>query len=242
MHPAIVSGMGMARNNSLGTDSSWLNVEIEQFLFIQLKKWILSWITYTSLCPPMIASPLPSSTKACLWSMIGNFGPVKKQKTSHLQLLVRICKMAILMMIIENVNYSLLFQTVLGGPRISWFQNSLSPLFRDLVLGTNFVKSSPFRALRGKKKKKIENWKFYINAFFVDCFCCFYLLICIMNLSPLWACIFTLYTVFPRIVSAETILFWKLECGNYSREETIQGRKLLFYFAFSMYKKVSTLE
>ena len=30
-----------------------------------------------------------------------------------------------------------------------------------------------------------------------------------------------LCTVFPRIVSAETILFWKLECGNYSREETI---------------------
>ena len=28
-------------------------------------------------------------------------------------------------------------------------------------------------------------------------------------------------TVFPRIVSAETILFWKSECGNYSREETI---------------------
>ena len=37
-------------------------------------------------------------------------------------------------------------------------------------------------------------------------------------------------TVFPRIVSAETILFWKLECGNYSREETIQGRKLLFSY------------
>ena len=30
-----------------------------------------------------------------------------------------------------------------------------------------------------------------------------------------------LFTVFPRIVSAETILFWKLKCGNYSREETI---------------------
>ena len=30
-----------------------------------------------------------------------------------------------------------------------------------------------------------------------------------------------LATVFPRIVSAETILFWKLECGKYSREETI---------------------
>ena len=30
-----------------------------------------------------------------------------------------------------------------------------------------------------------------------------------------------MYTVFPRIVSTETILFWKLECGKYSREETI---------------------
>ena len=40
----------------------------------------------------------------------------------------------------------------------------------------------------------------------------------------------TIYTVFPRIVSAETILFWKLKCGNYSREETIQRRKLLFSY------------
>ena len=28
-------------------------------------------------------------------------------------------------------------------------------------------------------------------------------------------------SVFPRIVSAETILFWNKKCGNYSREETI---------------------
>ena len=28
-------------------------------------------------------------------------------------------------------------------------------------------------------------------------------------------------TVFPRIVSVETSLFWRLECGKYSREETI---------------------
>ena len=39
-------------------------------------------------------------------------------------------------------------------------------------------------------------------------------------------------TVFPHIVSAATILFWKLECGKYSREETIQGRKLLIYWFF----------
>ena len=36
-------------------------------------------------------------------------------------------------------------------------------------------------------------------------------------------------TVFPHIVAAATILFWKLECGNYSREESIQGRKLFFF-------------
>ena len=41
-------------------------------------------------------------------------------------------------------------------------------------------------------------------------------------------------TVFPRIVSAETILFWNFQCGNYSREETIKGRKVFkggnYYF------------
>ena len=36
-------------------------------------------------------------------------------------------------------------------------------------------------------------------------------------------------TVFPHIVAAATILFWNLRCGNYSREETIQGRKLLIF-------------
>ena len=32
---------------------------------------------------------------------------------------------------------------------------------------------------------------------------------------------YNLHTVFPRIVSKESILFWKLECSKYSREETI---------------------
>ena len=36
-------------------------------------------------------------------------------------------------------------------------------------------------------------------------------------------------TVFQQIVSVETILFWKLECGNYSREETIN------FLTFCMY-------
>ena len=35
-------------------------------------------------------------------------------------------------------------------------------------------------------------------------------------------------TVFPRIVSAETILFWDLGCDKYSKEESIQRRKLFF--------------
>ena len=50
-------------------------------------------------------------------------------------------------------------------------------------------------------------------------------------------------TVFPRIVSAETILFWvwpywlwPLLTGNYSRVETIQGQKL---FAEIRYVKLN---
>ena len=41
-----------------------------------------------------------------------------------------------------------------------------------------------------------------------------------------------LYTVFPHIIAAATILFRKLECGNYSKEETIQGRKPFFFVNF----------
>ena len=40
------------------------------------------------------------------------------------------------------------------------------------------------------------------------------------------------YTVFPRIVVATTILFWRVGCDNYSRETTIQRRKLLFFLGF----------
>ena len=40
------------------------------------------------------------------------------------------------------------------------------------------------------------------------------------------------YTVFPHILAAATILFWNLRCGNYSREETIQRRKLLINSKF----------
>ena len=51
--------------------------------------------------------------------------------------------------------------------------------------------------------------------------------------SIIWKSKFTIgfvNTVFPHIVAAVTILFWKLKWGNYSREETIQGRKLLFSY------------
>ena len=46
-----------------------------------------------------------------------------------------------------------------GGPRISWFQNSWSPLFRDSVSGLNFVNSLPFWDFELKKtaKKISEN-------------------------------------------------------------------------------------
>ena len=49
------------------------------------------------------------------------------------------------------------------------------------------------------------------------------------NTNKLHTTYHNLRTVFPHIVAAATILFWKLECGNYSKEETIQGRKLLIY-------------
>ena len=40
------------------------------------------------------------------------------------------------------------------------------------------------------------------------------------------------FTVFPYVVAAATILFWRLGCGKYSREETIQRRKLLISWFF----------
>ena len=48
----------------------------------------------------------------------------------------------------------------------------------------------------------------------------------------------SLHTVFPRIVVATTILFLGLRCDNYSRETTVQRRKLLFFFIFSLFLEV----
>ena len=44
-----------------------------------------------------------------------------------------------------------------------------------------------------------------------------------------------LSTVFPQIVVATTILFLRLRCDKYSREETIQRRKLLFSWFSEVY-------
>ena len=52
-----------------------------------------------------------------------------------------------------------------GGPRISWFHNSWSPLFRDYVLGTNFVKSPPFRDFEKKFQKKKKKSGFFFGIF-----------------------------------------------------------------------------
>ena len=86
MHPDKVSGMGMATNNSLGTESSWLNWWMEQFLFIQVKRKILSWNS-ESPKPPIIACPFPSCTITCLSRRIGNVGPVNKIKVQSHKLL-----------------------------------------------------------------------------------------------------------------------------------------------------------
>jgi hypothetical protein len=44
--------------------------------------------------------------------------------------------------------------------------------------------------------------------------------------------------VFPHIVAAATILCLKLGCSNYSREETIQRRKLLISCFFCHHKNL----
>ena len=41
IHPDMESGMGMATNQYLGTDSSWLKVEIVQIMLEQVRKYIL---------------------------------------------------------------------------------------------------------------------------------------------------------------------------------------------------------
>ena len=53
-----------------------------------------------------------------------------------------------------------------GGPRISWFHNSWSSRFRDLLSDTNFVNSSQFRDFEAKRKKKSEKFSEFFSEFF----------------------------------------------------------------------------
>ena len=52
-----------------------------------------------------------------------------------------------------------------GGPRISWFQNSWSPLFRDSVSGLNFVNSLPFWGFWTQKKQPKFFRKMFLFSF-----------------------------------------------------------------------------
>ena len=68
-------------------------------------------------------------------------------------------------------------------PRISWFQNSWSPLFRDSFLCLNFVNSSLFRDFEKKSKRKYFSefsvffpiFKFF-KMFFPMFFSCMYVI------------------------------------------------------------------
>ena len=52
-----------------------------------------------------------------------------------------------------------------GDPRIFWFHNSWSPLFRDSVLGLNFVNTSPFHDFEEKNSKNFF-FGFFLKFFF----------------------------------------------------------------------------
>ena len=82
-----------------------------------------------------------------------------------------------------------------------------------------------------------SGWNFFHFKGLIECLecervCCYHFEFCFDHDE--------ITTVFPRIVSAETILFWKLECSKYSREETIQGRKLLFSSCFVSIHNLNT--
>ena len=63
IHPDMESGMGMATKRSLGTDSSWLKVEIVQIMLEQVRKYILSLICLSvPEIPPIIACPWINGT------------------------------------------------------------------------------------------------------------------------------------------------------------------------------------
>ena len=66
-----------------------------------------------------------------------------------------------------------IWATTTGDPRISWFHNSWSLLFRDIVSGLNFLNSPPFHDFEKKKSKIFFYffgklfWIFFSSFFFV---------------------------------------------------------------------------
>ena len=80
-----------------------------------------------------------------------------------------------------------------GGPRISWFQNSWSPPFRDSVSGINFVKSPPFRDFESKKAKKKNILEKFSGKIFGIFFSCLMICYCSISYSNVWTIKFLLY-------------------------------------------------
>ena len=66
--------MGMATSICLGTDSSWLKVEIAQIILEQVRKYIF-FCTPSVDMPPITACPWINGTMECLKSGSGRFGP-----------------------------------------------------------------------------------------------------------------------------------------------------------------------
>ena len=66
--------MGMATSICLGTDSSWLKVEIAQIMLEQVRKYIF-FCTPSVDMPPITACPWINGTMECMQSGSGRFGP-----------------------------------------------------------------------------------------------------------------------------------------------------------------------
>ena len=66
--------MGMATSICLGTDSSWLKVEIAQIMLEQVRKYTF-FCTPSVDMPPITACPWINGTMECMQSGSGKFGP-----------------------------------------------------------------------------------------------------------------------------------------------------------------------
>ena len=67
--------MGMATSICLGTDSSWLKVEIVHIMLEQVRKYIFFCTSSPVDWPPISACPWINGTMECLQSGTGRFGP-----------------------------------------------------------------------------------------------------------------------------------------------------------------------